>query len=125
MNNEERQRQRSEQENILDKRSVYNILSKSDEKQSPKARAEGGSSPQQITLLKSQTTEERTNRVKNSSSESDISESSGSEDDTAEFPKDTEPLSEKDINEISAKILRAELLGDQVGFFSSFFSMHF
>jgi len=113
MNNEERQRQRSEQENILDKRPVHNILSKSDEKKSPKARAEGGSSPQQITLVKNQTTEERTNRVTDSSSESDIGESSGSEDDTAEFPKNTEPLSEKDINEISAKILRAELLGDQ------------
>ena len=45
-----------------------------------------------------------------------MDESSESEDETGEFPKDTEPLSEKDINEISAKILRAELLGDEVGF---------
>ena len=54
-------------------------------------------------------------QITNSSSDSESNGSSESEDDAIKCSKDVEPLSEKEINEISAKILRAELLGDQVG----------
>ena len=49
-----------------------------------------------------------------SHSESEASDKdSGSEEETQIMT--SEPLSEKEVNEISAKILRAELMGDEVG----------
>ena len=57
---------------------------------------------------------ERNSPIMQSSSASDSDDSSDSEDDVSVESMHTEPLSEKEINEISAKILRAELMGDQV-----------
>ena len=65
----------------------------------------------------STSTVEEDSRITNSSSDSESNGSSESEDDSFKCSKDAEPLSEKEINEISAKILRAELLGDQVGIY--------
>lgn len=66
--------------------------------------------PQDATV----TTEERKISHSPSTSESEASDSSDSEMDESMKPEETVSLSEKEINEISAKILRAELMGDEV-----------
>ena len=86
-----------------------------DERDVVKSQAEPSFSPRQGV---STATKERHSPRKSSSSESN--ESGDSDGSVSDGVEETEALSEKDINEISAKILRAELMGEQVGGVNSF-----
>ena len=107
---DEKAKQKCSQESKLDDQPAYSNLKRPDQIEAEKVHEQRVSQSKQIPLT---STVEQSSPT-GSSSESDSNDSSDSEDDTRKCPRLTEPLSEKEINEISAKILRAELLGDQV-----------